>query len=202
MTEPNAVDLESFSLINPIHPEILDTITNARPRWPRDPLYILRSQLETTSGLLDFPDGKYFEGPSIIKPLLGNFLTDIQSDIINLSNSVFREMLFNKLVHLITHKSFSGYDQGMSTNWELMDDNTCLDDTTGYQAIFKLNLWWHEDSSARFEWMRLTVIHNPDAKNATARIEELAADLKTVISARESILDKYSDLDEWVKKNI
>lgn len=198
MTEPNEDGLESYSLINPIHPEILDTITNARPRWPRDPLYILRNQLEATAGLLDFPDGKYFEGPSIIKPVLGNFLTDIQSYIINLANLVFREVLFNKLVHLITHKSFNGYDQGMDTNWELMDDTAGIDN----QAIFKLDLWWHEDSSARFEWMRLTVIHNPDAKNAIARIEELAADLKTVISARESILDKYSNLDEWVKNNI
>lgn len=201
------------SLLNPVHPEIAAHIANRQKFGFTHPLDILQSQLANTAEMINIPDGDYYTAGPGTKSMTAEFLTGIQNDVIQLSNRVFQQMLFPKLIHLITQSPGScGFGVGESASWELIatTEKKVIENGTEnvfHIATFSLHSWWRETSDpvenkAEKEYCRLVILSNPGDGTAIARIEELAADLKTVISARESILDKYSDLDEWVKNNI
>lgn len=184
------------SLLNPVHPEIADTKNTGKLKY-YNPLDILKCQLETTAELLNINDGNYFIGAEDAATMTqtSQFLTGIQADIISLSNRVFAGMLFPKLIELITRRRYSGWGQGDDTSWELTHINNpagCLEPS----ATFMLHRWWH--SSEPKEFCRLTITGITGDGQATARIEYLNADLKTVLQSQDRQITKYDDLAEWV----
>ena len=92
------------SLLNPIHPEIIEASNTVKKHYY--PLDILKMQLETTAELLNINDGDYFigAGDATTRIQTSRFLSGIQSDIIGLSNRIFAGMLFTKVIELILTK--------------------------------------------------------------------------------------------------
>lgn len=186
------------SLVNPVHPELEAAKTNNRELKHCYPLEILNTQLEKMAELINIADGDYFIATedATTKTRTSEFLTGIQADVISLSNRVFHWMLFPKLIELITQKHYIGWGQGDDTSWEITSISNqvgCLEPS----ATFMLHRWWLSSHDSK-EFCRLTINKLTDAGQATARIDYLAADLKTVLQKQEAEITKYMDLTEWV----
>jgi hypothetical protein len=197
------------SLLNPIHPEIAKHLADRRKFGFTHPLDFLQLQLSNTAELININDGDYYTAGEETKASTSEFLTGIQNDVIQLANRVFQQMLFPKLIHLITEsKGSCGSGQCESANWELIAVNTNdTNDGSAYpSATFCLHSWWRGtggDQDENKEYCRLVILSNPGDGTATARIEDLAADLKTVITSdAESTITKYDDLSKWVRENL
>lgn len=182
------------SLINPVHPELVAAI-NAKHFQP---LQILKTQLENIAELININDGNYFvaSGNAMIKLQTSEFLTRIQTEIIGLSNKIFAGMLFPKLIELITQMRYSGWGQGDDASWEITsisNQEDCLEPS----ATFMLHRWWLSSDDTK-EFCRLTITRLTDTGQATARIEYMKEDLKTVLQSQVAQITKYDNLTEWV----
>ncbi len=203
------------SLLNPVHPEItahLDAKTCGFGFL--SPLDILQSQLANTAEMINIPDGDYYTGGAGTKSGTAEFLTGIQNDVIQLANRVFQQMLFPKLIHLITQSQGScGFGVGESASWELIATTEKKviengDERVVHMATFSLHSWWRETSDPTEnktdkEYCRLVILSNPGDGTAIVRMEDLADDLITVINKdAETTITKYDDLDKWVQENL
>ena len=189
--------MQRNSLLNPVHPELTDAKNTGKIKY-YNPLDILKSQLETTVELLNINDGDYFVGvkDADTRTQTSQFLTGIQADIISLSNRVFAGMLFPKLIELITQRRYSGWGQGDDASWEL----THISNSEGCaepSATFMLHRWWLSCDDTK-EYCRLTITRITGDGHATARIEYLLDDLKTVLQSQDGQITKYDDLSEWI----
>lgn len=202
------------SLLNPDHPEIAAHIAKHRKFGVTYPLDILQSQLANTAEMINIPDGDYYTAGAGTKDMTAEFLTGIQNDVIQLANRVFQQMLFPKLIHLITQSPGScGFRVCESANWELIavTEKQVLEngnENVFHSATFCLHSWWREtglpgENKTQKEYCRLVIISNPGDGTAIARMEDLDADLSTVINSdAESTITKYDDLAEWVRENL
>lgn len=123
-------------------------------------------------------------------------------------------MLFPKLIHLITQSVGScGFGMGESASWELIaiTEKKVIEngiEKVFHSAIFCLHSWWRKTSGpdgnkTEKEYCRLVILNNPGDGTAIARMEDLDADLTTVINKDvESTITKYDDLAKWVRENL
>lgn len=199
------------SLLNPMHPEIAAHLADRRKFGFTHPLDILQSQLANTAEMINIPDGDYYTAGAGTKSGTAEFLTGIQNDVIQLANRVFQQMLFPKLIHLITHSQGScGFGVGESANWELIavTEKKVLENGTEnvfHMATFCLHSWWREpvENKSEKEYCRLVILSNPGDGTAIVRMEDLADDLITVSNKdAETTITKYDDLDKWVQENL
>lgn len=199
------------SLLNPVHPEIAAHLADRRKFGFTHPLDILQSQLANTAEMINIPDGDYYTAGAGTKSGTAEFLTRIQNDVIQLANRVFQQMLFPKLIHLITQSQGScGFGVGESANWELVavTEKKVLENGTENvfnMATFCLHSWWREtaENKSEKEYCRLVILSNPGDGTAIVRMEDLASDLITVINKdAETTITKYDDLANWVSENL
>lgn len=191
--------MSSNSLLNPVHPELTDTKNTGKLKYYH-PLDILKSQLESSAELLNINDGDYFIGAqdTDTRSRTSQFLTGIQADIISISNRIFAGMLFPKLIELITFRNYSGFGVGDSASWEII--NICNPAGCAEpSATFMLHRWWLSNEPKEF--CRLTITGITGDGYATARIEYLKEDLETVLQTKDTQINKYDDLSDWVDEH-
>lgn len=165
-----------------------------------DPILELQKMLTITTQMIDIKSGDWYSIAANVYSNTTQYLTSIQSDIIELANKTFQKMLFHKIINILEkhfYYEIEGYPYGAKTTWKLMEIS---DDCT--QATYILSKYWqyysdYKGQRAPDQYRRFSILNNPGDGTAIISVDYLTKD-NTIIKSIKTRVNKSQSLEEWV----